>query len=255
MKHFYDTFGFVVIRNFFDPMEVGIYSREFDRLISATGIMACCADSSELLIKLIDRPMVVDAVGTLLGASWIYKGSDGNVFDRATPWHRDYFIRTPTCKILTYFDPSTLDVIPGSHFVDGPFSKQLNGALTWPEPPVNGGFDEKMLLSNDGVPCHRISTEPGDVIVFSHNLIHRTSIDGRRRLLGLHFASEFNEEIRDLTLIEMRTFGVERCYGPYVPYNDRTMSLWGLINKSASAFGGKYDQQSDESIRFGKRLM
>lgn len=255
MNHHFATFGFVKIPGFFTPGETLAISHEFDATHSRPGIKACCADSNPRLISLIGDSHVYELIGDLLGPSWLYKGSDGNVFLKATPWHRDYFIRTPTCKMLIYLDPSTLELIPGSHFVDGPFAKHLNAALTWPEPPVQGGFNEKMLLYNDDVPHVKVATVPGDVIVFNHNVIHRTSIDGRRRLLGLHFAAEFTEEVKELTLIEMRTFNVPTCYGPCVQRTERTAPFFDLRNDAAGSFSGRYEEQSGESIRFGKRWM
>lgn len=254
-SHFYRTFGYLLMPSFFTGAEMAWISQEFDGILRDPGIKACCADHSARLAMLTDHPRVVQLVTSLFGKDWLYKGSDGNVFVNSSPWHRDYFIKTQTCKMLMYLDGSTLDVLPGSHFVEGPFSSRLNAALTWPEPPVRGGFDEKGLLSNDGVPFVRIEAKPGDVIVFSHNLIHRTvEPKRRRRLLGLHFAEAFTEELRELTLIEMRTFAVASCYGPHVKRTPRTAPFFDL-SSVAGEFSGKYESQSAESVEFGRRNM
>lgn len=251
----FDTFGYVVLREFFGPSEVEAITRVFDVMMPNPGLQAQFADHSVDLMAWAMSGRVDKLVTELLGKGWLYKGSDGNVFERGTPWHRDYLINTRTCKILTYLDPSTLDVIPGSHFVDGPFAHLLNQALTWPEPPTLGGFAEKDKVGNDEVPCVSLSVVPGDVIVFNHNIIHRANVGGRRRLLGLHYAAEFNDEIRDLTLIEMRTFALERCYGPHVPLMHRTAPFHALRDETKGKFSGSYTEQSGESIEFGRRLI
>ena len=248
MNHFFNSFGYLRIPAFFTPAEMAGIGREFP--LDMPGLKACCADSNEHLISLIEHPKVTALIEDVMGPSWLYKGSDGNYFTDSTPWHRDYFVKTPTCKLLTYLDPTTLDVIPGSHFVEGPFSKHLNAALRWPE---GAGFNKMM---DPPPPFTRLATAPGDVIVFSHNLVHRTVEPGRRRrLLGLHFAAEFTPEIAELTMIEMRTFAVPTCYGPCVKRGPRTAPFMDLRNEVGGNFSGIYEKQSDESIAFARRWM
>ncbi|MDO8473182.1 MAG: phytanoyl-CoA dioxygenase family protein [Dehalococcoidia bacterium] len=245
---FHDTFGYTFLPRFFSIEEITWMTEEFNGLLSKPGLRPCFADSSPRLAELIEHPKVVTLVASLFGPDWLYKGSDGNIFAASTPWHRDYFIRTPTVKLMVYLDPSSLDLIPGSHHVEGPFSQLLNRSLLWPE---TAGFDARL----GEPPFTRLHALPGDVIAFSHNLIHRTEEPGRRRrAFGLHFAAEFNEEIKELTLIEMRTFGVTRCYGPHVKRGLMTAPFFDL-RAEAGGFDGKYADQSAESIQFGRRLM
>ena len=218
------------------------------------------------------------------------KGSDGNVFHAYTPWHRDYLIRTKSIKVLIYLEENNetngaLRVIPGTHFIDDSYSSYLGAALTWPHPPVMGGFDEKGFFGKGHNPCSygenqllpqtAVRTRPGDVIIFNHNLIHCTNAGvgmRRRRLLGLHFCANPNgksldgydqqarDEIRTLSLVEMDSFKLPKMFGPHVydhpsPIVQKMiLPLKDLSLAASEEFNGLYSRQSEWSLEFCSRL-
>lgn len=245
---FFNTFGYVLIRDFWSKEEVATITEEFATLLTTPGLRPCFADSNYYLASLTYHPKIVKLMEQILGPTWLYKGSDGNIFNKATPWHRDYLVQTLTCKLLTYLDENTLDVIPGSHHIRDEYCRQLGSELMWPE---SGGFHKGFLP-----PYIQLLSYPGDIIVFNHCLIHRTSEPkGRvRRLFGLHFTQEFNEEMRELTLIEMRTFNVPKCYGSHIPNNPHTAPFFELENTTVGKFDGQYTSQPQEAIDFARRL-
>lgn len=228
LRHF-NTFGYIVVKNFWSSSELQLMGEAFASLLTTVGLRAQFADRNHYLASLITLPKVTELIEHLFGDKWLYKGSDGNIFDKSTPWHRDYLIKTQTCKLLTYLDDNTLDVIPGSHHVGDNYCDRLGADLRGPE---SGGFHGDI-----DVPYQAITTNPGDIIVFNHCIIHRTfnnTVRRNRRLFGLHFSKEFNDEMKELTLIEMKTFNCEKCYGPYIPDNEHTHPYHQLINSNES---------------------
>jgi hypothetical protein len=192
--------------------------------------------------------------------------------------------------VLIYFQKAdarsgALRVIPGTQFVTDQFSSLIGKALRWPEPPHSGGFDEYDFFgaghdptvpgANRTIPQCVVSTNPGDIIVFNHNLIHCTNASdsvSTRRLLGLHFCrnplthpvvslrEELLKELQDLALIEMGSFKLPRMFGPKVldhPSNTVQSMIAPIKDLSleiGEKFDGLYSSQSLDSIRFCNRL-
>ena len=296
MINFYNAFGFLKIQGFFQS-EYQMISERFDKLMSErfkdvnqpkNFLYPQFIDSDEKLSDLLILPKLNRLISALMGDDFVYKGSDGNIFNNPTPWHRDYLIRTRSAKVLIYLEQNdelsgAIRMIPGTHFVDDSYSSSVGDALTWPEPPVQGGFDEKQKFGlghnpmefgrNLELPQAVVSNAPGDLIIFNHNLIHctnRPKKPKRRRLLGLHFCvnskkmTSFDEvtqnEIRTLSSVEMESFKLEKMFGPYV-YNHKSpivqrmiAPLKGLSLKTEGPFDGLYQKQSDASIEFCNRL-
>lgn len=296
MVNFYNAFGFLKIPGFFQK-EYQMISERFDRLMTdkfkdikqpKNYLYPQFIDNDEDLADLLLLPKLSNLISALMGDDFVYKGSDGNIFNNATPWHRDYLIRTRSAKLLIYLEPNdessgAIRMIPGTHFVDDTFSGLIGQGLTWPEPPVHGGFDEKekfgsghnptILGDNVQLPQTVVTNLPGDLIIFNHNLIHCTNRPAkpkRRRLLGMHFCvnpkklSGFDEmtrnEIRTLSTVEMENFKLSKMFGPYVynhssPIVQRMIApLKDLTLKTEGEFNGLYQKQSDTSIEFCNRL-
>jgi ectoine hydroxylase-related dioxygenase (phytanoyl-CoA dioxygenase family) len=296
MINFYNAFGFLKIQGFFQN-EYQMISERFDHLMidrfkevnqPRNYLYPQFIDNDEKLSDLLILPKLNSLISALMGDDFVYKGSDGNIFNNPTPWHRDYLIRTRSAKVLIYLEHNdersgAIRMIPGTHFVDDSYSSFVGDALTWPEPPVQGGFDEKKKFGvghnptvfggNLQLPQTVVSNAPGDLIIFNHNLVHCTNMPKkpkRRRLLGLHFCvnskkmNSFDEvtqnEIRTLSLVEMEGFKLEKMFGPYV-YNHKSSIVQRMIAplkelslKSEGPFNGLYQKQSDASIEFCNRL-
>lgn len=296
--NFFNTFGFIKLPGFFKT-EIKLISTEFDKLMKAkfgdtserrNYLYPQFIDNSRVLTDLLLLPRISHLMSGLLGDDFIYKGSDGNIFSSPTPWHRDYYIRTKSCKMLVYLESNdetngAIRMIPGTHFVDDAYSSFLDQALTWPEPPVLGGFDEKKYFGsghdprafgqNRYIPQTVVTNEPGDAIVFNHNLIHCTNAGKwprRRRLMGLHFCVNPNndrfygldqvsrDEIKTLSLVEMESFSLPRMFGPEV-LNHPSQEIQRMIGplkelrfEKSGDFNGLYSAQCESSIEFCNRL-
>lgn len=296
--NFFHAFGFLKIPKFFLP-ELDLIKTEFDRMMLAkfknfdeprSYLYPQIADNSEVLVSLLELEKLQALMSGLLGDDFLYKGSDGNLFQTSSTWHRDYLIRTKSCKMLIYLEPSdhrsgAFRAIPGTHFVDDAYSNFLGDALTWPEPPVLGGFDEKGMFGhghspiafgqNQYLPQVVVNNEPGDVIIFNHNLIHCTNAmdkPKRRKLLGLHFCvnpkakdyleqpEEVRDEMRNLTIAEMETFQLPAAYGPCImnstspKIEKMTRFFKDLRFRSEGEFNGLYPKKSPLHMFFVDRL-
>ena len=130
--NFFNTFGFLKVPRFF-AQEIKLINREFDRLMKErfgdalnedrNFLYPQFMDNSSTLSDLLLLPKITALAKALVGDGFVYKGSDGNIFTQTTGWHRDYLIRTKSCKILIYLDSNNEDngalrVIPGSQFID-----------------------------------------------------------------------------------------------------------------------------------------
>jgi hypothetical protein len=262
LVRFFDTFGFVKLNGYLLE-EIQAIGLEFDRLMTKRYgeiesnrhyLYPQFADNSTMLMELVDSSKIKQLAAALCGDNYAYKGSDGNIFVSGSPWHRDYLSRVKSIKMLIYLEHNDVDsgcinLLPGSQFVNDVYSAYLTNSLTWPEPPVLGGFDEKECLPvgnnpvipglNRLIPYVPIETSPGDVIVFNHNLVHCANIPipiKPRRLFGLHFCADlrkempchdserYMEELLELSRLEMKQFDLKRFYGPAV-YKIQTPSM------------------------------
>jgi hypothetical protein len=297
--NYFHAFGFIKIPAFFSAQELQAIGSRFDHVMSERHgeldpnrnyLLPQFIDQDDELASILTFPRLNRVIESLMGEDFLYKGSDGNVFRRATGWHRDYLIRNKSCKVLIYFQKAdaksgALRVIPGTHFVDDHYSSLVGKALRWPEPPKARGFDEYKIFgeghdptvpgNNSTLPQCVVSTNPGDIIVFNHNLIHCTNASdaqATRRLLGLHFCrnplthpiknmrNELMDDLRKLSLIEMDSFKLERMFGPKVfdhpseALPKRISPLKGLKLTNETGFNGLYSAQTEDSINFCNRL-
>ena len=309
LKTFFDIFGFIKISGFFKD-EISDISREFNTSMdkkfglkkeqTRNYFYPQFIEYSEYLSTLVAKEKIVLLMKNLLGEDPIFTGSDGNIFAGSTPWHRDYLIKNRSCKVLSYLDEvdgtsGALRVIPGSHFIDDKFSAFLGDGLTWPEQPFEGGFDEKALFGkghnptkykeNSLIPSAVIEINPGDIIVFNHNLIHCTNFalkksfkwtkygfrkQNIRRMFGMHFFSNpknvKNEQLRKslednmetLFQIEMESFKLDRRFGPAI-HDSKSKTIQNFIvpiknlkcrSQKEGSFDGKYTKQSDECMQY-----
>ena len=298
LVNYFNAFGFIKVPGLLKS-EVRSISKAFDVGMKAKyGTLSSdrhylypqMLDECETLHQLLEHPKLTKIISDLLGEDFLYKGSDGNIFTKSTPWHRDYLIRGRSCKVLIYLQESKADsgalrVIPGTQFVDDSFSSFVGEALTWPEPPIDGGFDEKGIFGqghnpiqfgfNRTIPQTAIATEPGDVIIFNHNLIHCTNATRsphRRRLLGLHFAKNpetiedlqlrqvVRNELIELAQVEMSSFQLPRMFGSPLLENpsEKIQSRLGILKElkleTSESFNGLYSAQGADSLALCNRL-
>ncbi len=310
LKNFFNIFGFVKVSGFFSE-EIKTVSREFNDLMTKkfgkkkshkrNYFYPQFIEHNQYLTSLLEKSKITTLIESILGKDPIYTGSDGNIFGGSTPWHRDYLLKQKSVKMLCYLESvneksGALRVIPGSHFVEDKFSNYLGDGLTWPEPPVEGGFDEKGFFGkgnnptkfgyNKSIPNYVVKTDPGDVIVFSHNIIHCTNYALKRsfiptkygfnkknirRMFGMHFFSNpsnikdkkeqkiVRDSMEELFTIEMDSFKEKNRFGPYVHnsesdiINNLTRPLKSLSLDPKGEFDGSYTKQSTASVDYCNR--
>ncbi len=182
----------------------------------ARSVVVQFLDQSEVLSTLLDDPRIHDVAASLLGDDFNYMGSDGNFYVGDTQWHSDgYGGRGGPrhIKFAFYLDPLTRDsgalrVIPGSHRLGEPFAEQLERDIR----------DSKNLWGIDGskVPAIALETQPGDVLVFNHDIKHSAwGGSQRRKMFTMNCCQRYPEakrqDLRDYIAGGAR-FLVERAY-------------------------------------------
>jgi len=143
---------------------------------TARSVIVPFIDQSEYLSTLLDDPRIHDIAASILGDDFNYMGGDGNFYVGDTRWHSDgYGGRSGMkhIKIAFYLDPVTrntgaLRVIPGSHRVGEPFADQLQRDIR--------NSEQAWGMRGDQVPAVALETQPGDILVFNHDIKHAASI-------------------------------------------------------------------------------
>src|SRR5690242_16950619 len=97
---YYETFGFLLVKQAFNPDEMAAISREFDNLLnqerqgqpfpglkrqSFYGI----SEHSPLLMHLIEDDRIFETVEQLMGSGFTWLNSEGNLYVGDTGWHSD----------------------------------------------------------------------------------------------------------------------------------------------------------------------
>jgi len=175
-RRFFDTFGFLRLPAALSD-DLSWIRSEFEEIFEASGIVhdgsqrSCIVpliDASARLCGLLDHPAVACVVKGLLGEDANYLGSDGNYYTGDTGWHADGQHQVGTfLKIALYLDPvdagsGALRVIPGSHRVE---------SLEW---SARDAYDAEQLwgVAGPDVPSVVLASQPGDAVVFNHNIMH-----------------------------------------------------------------------------------
>jgi phytanoyl-CoA dioxygenase PhyH len=168
------TFGFVVMRQFFDA---DFLADEIDRVMreglpsqSATdyhGIrfqyVPMMTAETHVSLSLLDRAGAL--LATVLGESVLPTRAKGVRYIGNTPWHTDSELPITSIGCIAYFDSlnaenGALRVIPGSHYPEyGDAIRALGTA--WE--------------TTNALPSHVIETEPGDLILMDEHLFHASS--------------------------------------------------------------------------------
>ena len=205
-KHFFETFGYLARPGLLAGY-VGWITAEFEAVFAQRNVVhdgtkrSCIVpfiDQRERLCTLLDHPRLQMLIGGLIGEDFNYVGGDGNYYSGDTRWHSDGFHRVGKfLKVALYLDPvgpesGCLRVIPGTH--------RLDLEQEW-EARKAAQSKELWGIEQREVPCAPLSTQPGDVVAFNHNLMH-ASFGGstRRRMFTLNCCRHCQtpEEIQDL---------------------------------------------------------
>ena len=206
----FETFGFLLLRKQFSPVEMDAISREFESIMledrqgrpysGERQRLEPFIERHEALTRLIEDDRIYTAVEALLGPGFVWDGSDGNHYVGDTQWHPDkggdaVKLGYGQIKVIFYLDKVTresgcLRVIPGSH--KAPLHNQL-------EPLVVRNGDSAMAalgVTGADIPCHAIESEPGDVVFFHQSLYHASfgGWSGRRMFTMVFGADPVSDE-------------------------------------------------------------
>ncbi len=206
-KRHFDTFGFLLLRGVLSGREVAEVSGEAGRLWESARegrpfgepqVVAPFVEHSPSLTSLVEDDRVYDTIERLVGAPFVWAGSEGNVTAHSSHgWHADRpgekelgYLRI---KVNIYLDAVTeesgcLRVLPGSHRM--PYHGELmqlharhaaGDEDTAPTPFGVRGVD---------IPGVALETEPGDFVLFNQSLYHSV-FNGfaGRRYIALKFAA------------------------------------------------------------------
>lgn len=200
IAHF-DTFGFLVLRQLFSVEETNALREAslgtFQALRGGgpyTGEAEWAHplfERNPLLATLVDDDRIHQIPESLLGPDFFLDGTQGNLRVGDTPWHgaTEFTEDIGQIKVTMYLDSATKDtgalrVIPGSHKHGSPDYFEVLRPRTY-EPDFR-----PFGLAPTEVPCWPLETEPGDVLVFTENLLHG-SFGGRpgRHQVGVSFVA------------------------------------------------------------------
>lgn len=172
-------------------------------------------DQHERLCALLDDPRIDGIAGALLGEDFNYNSSDGNYYVGDTNWHSDGW-RTNGyvhIKMAFYLDPvgrdsGCLRVIPGSCQPGDVFSDSVQKRIRQ--------VQEVWGMPGRDVPAIALETEPGDLLLFNHNLKHASFGGGnRRRMFTINLSQRYREEdLGELrqTIGGLSRFWIDRVY-------------------------------------------
>jgi ectoine hydroxylase-related dioxygenase (phytanoyl-CoA dioxygenase family) len=202
---FFQTFGFLPLRQAFGAEEMAAISREFDTLLAQDRQEAsfpgtkrqalyALAEKSALLTELVVDDRIYQTVEQLLGPGFLWLCSEGNLYVGDTLWHPDGTrLAYPPTKVSFYLDPLSaetgcLRVIPGSHRL--PFHEELRPLA-------------KRDARESDLPSYPLESLPGDVFFLNMNLWH-ASFGGEpgRRHIALNFVPEPTKPEHDALLEE-----------------------------------------------------
>jgi len=219
---FYETFGFLVLRQLFSPEEIGLLIEGFEEVFATyraeplkgnpfhrgrgsehedepRHIIPGFIDKSDKLSWLREDRRMKAIATRLLGADYEYAESDGNLMHCDVLWHLDafgtQFVREHI-KVYFYLDPlqaatGALRVIPGTHFPKGPYANRIRKHLTIDPELVK----ETYGVDLDQIPSYPLEVEPGDVIVGNFRTVHGSFFGAPgRRLFTVNFGARVPHE-------------------------------------------------------------
>lgn len=198
----YQTFGFLILRDFLKPDEISKINTEFESKLSNT-LRSTTRTGNHQYVSwpnlgpetpftggLLEDPRICEIAAQLLEGEIIGISCNSGSFVSDTSWHPDSeHIHFHSLKFASYLQPLTanngaLRFIPGSHI--NPFHDMLlNIGLSGFK---KDSYIEKAGIGIGDVAAYSCAVVPGDVIVFDARLWHASaggSLD--RRLITLIF--------------------------------------------------------------------
>lgn len=189
-QNFFDTFGYLLIRQLFNPEEIKRIIKNFEWSIQNCGrgkdhdgsrrtMFGGPIEHHAEMCAILDHPSILGLLGGVMGDDFYYCGGDGNYYSGNTGWHPDgswgRLIATKTAFYLDHLtrDTGAIRLIPGTHHPDHFVRKE--------------GIDVNNSLELFGVPPSEfpgsiaVETNPGDIVIFNHDVYHASFGGGTRR--------------------------------------------------------------------------
>ena len=181
-KQFFDTFGFLILRNVFTPDEMATIKQESDEIFGEglgnkldTGRVALQPffERRPFMSTLVEDDRIYGIGESLLGPDFFLIGTEGNRHSGDTYWHGGglWADRVKAVKIAFYPESLTaatgsLRVVPGSHRQGSPDPLELlrHGNKNPPSLPFG--------VRQSEIPCVALELEPGDLGVFTEEILH-----------------------------------------------------------------------------------
>ena len=186
---FFDTFGYLLIRQLFSPDETEKIIEGFEWSIQNCGGKNHDGSTRTMFLKpiehtpemctILDHPSILGLIRGLLGEDFNYGGGDGNYYSGDSGWHPDTnWGQLFSAKTAFYLDPLTHDTgalrfIPGSHRSDH-FVRQE-------QIDVGNSFELFGIPPTEFPGSVIVETNPGDIVIFNHDLYHASFGGGPRR--------------------------------------------------------------------------
>ncbi len=189
-RGFFDTFGYVVVRQLLSPAEVEQVTAGFEWSIQNCGGGADHDGSRRTMFggpiehipemcALLDHPGILGLIGGVIGDDFNYCSGDGNYYTGDTRWHPDgNWGQLWATKTAFYLDPVSHDsgclrVIPGSQNPDHFVRRQK----------IDPNQSEELfgLSPRDFPGSLALESDPGDVVIFNHDLYHASFGGSERR--------------------------------------------------------------------------
>ena len=179
VRHF-ETFGFLVLRNVFSFDEVDIMLKESDEIFSelrqgkpftaqVREAVQPFFERRPFLHSLLADDRIYSIGESILGPDFLLNVTEGNLHVGDTPWHTGKAILR-TVKIGFYLETLTVNtgclrVIPGTHKISSPDHFSI----------LKGNKKSDFMpfgVSPKEIPSYPLECDPGDLIIFTENIIH-----------------------------------------------------------------------------------
>ncbi len=187
---FFDTFGYLMIPQLFSTDETDKIIDVFEWSIQNCGggenhdgstrtMFLGPIERHPEMCRLLDHPAILGLIGSVLGEDFNYCSGDGNYYSGNTGWHPDGgWGQLFATKTAFYLDPLTRDTgalrfIPGSHRPDHFVRKE--------KIDVNNSMELFGVPPSEFPGSIAVETNPGDVVIFNHDLYHASFGGGNRR--------------------------------------------------------------------------
>lgn len=205
---FFNIFGFIKFPGLFKE-DIGWITEEFHKVFDNANVLHTgekpsnvdpFIDKSAKLATLIYDKRIEGICTALLGDKYNYMNSDGKIFMGETLWHRDGLVQDKYkfIKIGFYLDQvdgetGALRVIPGSHKLQDAYSQALGTGSF-----VNGvknAKDPYWGVPGNQLPAYTLDSVPGDIVIFSHQMMHSSWGGGKsRRMFAISLCEELKGE-------------------------------------------------------------